>query len=60
MEKQQLKNERDALCSLCDRHCIPKGMIETSAFGSCETWESHCCDAEVFDLDGGPWKPEYD
>jgi len=60
MKKQYLKNESEAFCGQCGSYCIPEGMIETSAYGSCETWVSHCCDADVFDIGGNLWKPEYD
>ena len=59
MKKKYLENERDAICSECTDNCIPQGMIEINSFGSCETWESHCCQVVVVDGDGEHWKPEY-
>ena len=50
--KGYVTNAHEAVCTICGESCYPKGEREESAFGSCETWESDCCNAPMTDSDG--------
>lgn len=62
-----IANRNDAVCSDCGKPCEPVWQdnrfdydgpagVETHDPGS--YWVSDCCEDDVYDKNGGQWKPE--
>ena len=66
MAKVQVTNSKNAICSECETKCKPEFWSGETDIGDGtkhnfgDEWKSDCCSADIEDVCGGEWVPEYE